>query len=265
MLRACVIDFGKGWEKYLPLVEFSYNKSYHASIKATPFEALYGRKCRSPVCWAEVGDDQLTRPEIIHETTEKIVQIRQRLQAARDQQRSYANIRRKPLEFKVGDRVMLKASPHKGVIRFGKRGKLNPRYIRPFKILERIGPVAYKLELPEELSNVHSTFLISNLKKCLSDESLVIPMKELQLDDKLNFVEEPVEIIDREVKQLKQSRIPIIKYHKPDFSKASSAGGKIHILKPSCERNGNTTQPKGKHESNKVDVRGDPDSGIGGL
>ncbi|GJS23744.1 putative reverse transcriptase domain-containing protein [Tanacetum coccineum] len=183
MLRACVIDFGKGWERHLPLVEFSYNNSYHASIKAAPFEALYGRKFRSPVCWAEVGDVQLTGPEIIHETTEKIVQIRQRLQAARDRQRSYANIRRKPLEFQVGDRVMLKV----------------------------VGPVAYTLELPEELSSVHSTFHVSNLKKCLSDESLVIPMKELRLDDTLNFVEEPVEIMDREVKQLRQSRIPIVK------------------------------------------------------
>ncbi|GJS41844.1 putative reverse transcriptase domain-containing protein [Tanacetum coccineum] len=180
MLRSCVIDFGKGWERHLPLVEFSYNNSYHTSIKAAPFEALYGRMCRSPVCWAEVGDVQLTGPEIIHETTEKIVQNRQRLQATRDRQRR-------------------------------KQGKLNPRYIGPFKILERIGLVAYKLELPEELSNVYSTFHISNLKKCLSDESLVIPMKELQLDDKLNFVEELVEIMDREVKQLKQSCIPIIK------------------------------------------------------
>ncbi|GJV43542.1 reverse transcriptase domain-containing protein [Tanacetum coccineum] len=149
--------------------------------------------------------------EIIHETTEKILKIRQCLQAARDRQRSYANVRRKPLEFQIGDRVMLKVSPQKGVIRFGKRGKLNPQYIRPFKILKRAGPVAYTLELPEELSNVHSTFYISNLKKCLSDESLIIPMKELRLDDKLSFVEEPIEIINREVKQLRQNRMPIVK------------------------------------------------------
>ncbi|GJV44331.1 putative reverse transcriptase domain-containing protein, partial [Tanacetum coccineum] len=205
------LDFGKGWERHLPLVEFSYNDSYHASIKAAPFEALYGRKCRSPVCWAEVGDVQLTGPEIIHETTEKIVQIRQRLQAARDRQRSYANVRRKPLEFQVGDRVMLKVSPRKGVIRFRKRGRLNPRYIGPFKTLKRIGPVAYNLELLEELRNVHNTFHISNLTKWLSDESLVIPMKELRLDDKLNFVEEPVEVMDREIKKLRQSHIPIDK------------------------------------------------------
>ncbi|GJW69383.1 hypothetical protein Tco_0123807 [Tanacetum coccineum] len=124
---------------------------------------------------------------------------------------SYANVRRRPLEFQVRDHVMLKVSPHKGVIRFEKRGKLNPRYIGPFKILKRAGLVAYKLELPEELRNIHNTFHVSNLKKCLSDESLVIPMKELRLDDKLNFVEELVEIMDREVKQLRQSHIPIIK------------------------------------------------------
>ncbi|GKF73372.1 putative reverse transcriptase domain, ribonuclease H-like domain, aspartic peptidase domain protein, partial [Tanacetum coccineum] len=168
MLRACVIDFGKGWEKHLSLVDFSYNNSYHASIKATPFEALYGRKCRSPICWAEVGDVQLTGLEIIHETTKKILQIQQRLQAASDRQRSYANIRRKNLEFQAGDCVMLKVSPRKGVIQFGKRGKLIPLYIGPFNILERIGPVTYKLELPEELSNIYSTFYVSNLKKCLS-------------------------------------------------------------------------------------------------
>ncbi|GJS10642.1 putative reverse transcriptase domain-containing protein [Tanacetum coccineum] len=184
MLRTCVIDFGNGWDRHLPLVEFSYNNSYHTSIKAAPFEALYGRKCQSLICWAEVGDAQLTGSEIIHETIEKIIQIKKHIQAARDRQKSYADRRRKPSEFEVGDKVMLKVSPWKGVIRFGKRGKLNPRYIGPFKILA---------------------------KKCFVDEPLAIPLDEIQIDDKLNFIEEPVEIMDREVKRLKQSRIPIVK------------------------------------------------------
>nr|GEX40542.1 putative reverse transcriptase domain-containing protein [Tanacetum cinerariifolium] len=211
MLHACVIDFGKGWERHLPVVEFSYNNSYHASIKAAPFEVLYGRKCRSPVCWAEVGDAQLTGPKTIQETTEKIIQIKQRLQAARDRQKSYADVRRKSLEFQVGDKFMLKVSPWKGVVRFGKRRKLNPCYIGPFKVLEKVGTIAYRLELPKQLSRVHSTFHVSNLKKCLSDEPLAIPLDELHIDDKLRFVKEPVEIMDREIKQLKQSRILIIK------------------------------------------------------
>nr|GEV33661.1 reverse transcriptase domain-containing protein [Tanacetum cinerariifolium] len=154
MLRACVIDFRKRWDRHLPLIEFSYNNSYHTSIKAAPFKALYKRKCKSPVCWAEVRDIQLMGPEIIHETTEKIMQIHQRLQVVRDRQRNYANVRRKPLEFQVGNRVMLKVLPRKGIFRFRKQGKFNPRYIGPFKILERIGLVAYKLELPKELSNL---------------------------------------------------------------------------------------------------------------
>nr|GEW42892.1 putative reverse transcriptase domain-containing protein [Tanacetum cinerariifolium] len=182
-------------------------------IKAAPFKALYGCKCRSPICWAEVGDRQLTGPEIIHETAEKIVQIKSRIQAARDRQKSYADVRRKPLEFQVGDKVMLKVSPWKGVIRFGKRGKLNSRYIGPFKILAKVGTVAYRLELLEQLSKVDSTFHVSKLKKCMEDEPLAIPLDEIQVDDKLNFIEEPVEIMDREVKRLKQSRIPIVKVH----------------------------------------------------
>ncbi|GKA45289.1 putative reverse transcriptase domain-containing protein [Tanacetum coccineum] len=189
MLRACVIDFGGSWDRHLPLVKFSYNNSYHASIKAAPFEALYGRKCRSPICWSEVRDSQLTGPEMIRETTEKIVQIKNWMLTARSHQKSYAD----------------------GVIRFGKRGKLSPRYIGPFNVLERVGPVAYKLELPRELQGIHNTFHVSNLKKCLSDESLVIPLDEIQLDDKLHFIEEPMEIMYREVKRLKQSRIPIVK------------------------------------------------------
>ncbi|GJY49715.1 putative reverse transcriptase domain-containing protein [Tanacetum coccineum] len=160
---------------------------------------------------AEVGDSQLTGPEIIHETTERIVQIKSHIQAAHDRQKSYADVRGKPLEFQVGDKVMLKVSPCKGVIRFGKRGKLNPRYIGPFKIIAKVGTVAYRLELPEKLSRVHSMFHVSKLKKCMADEPLAIPLDEIQVDDKLNFIEEPVEIMDREVKRLKPSRIPIVK------------------------------------------------------
>nr|GEZ41993.1 putative reverse transcriptase domain-containing protein [Tanacetum cinerariifolium] len=182
MLRACVINFGNGWIKHFPLVEFSYNKSYHASIKATPFEALYGRKCRSPVCWVEVGQVQLTGLELVQETTKRIIQIKQMVQTARDRQKSYADLKRKPIEFQVGDKVMLK-----------------------------VRAVAYKLELPQELSRVHNTFHVSNLKNCYSNDPLVVPLERLQLDDKLHFVKEPVEVMDREVKQLRRSRVPIVK------------------------------------------------------
>ncbi|GKB31319.1 putative reverse transcriptase domain-containing protein [Tanacetum coccineum] len=192
MLRAFVIDFGKGWVNHLLLVEFSYNNSYHASIKATPFEALYGRKCHSPVCWAEVGEVQLIGPEIVQETTEKVIQIKQRIQAARDRQKSYADLKRKLMEFQVRDRVMLKVSPWKGVVCFGKRGKLNPRYVGPFKVLAKVGAIAYKLELPQELSRVHHTFHVSNFKKCYVDEPLAIPSDGLHIDDKLHFIEERV-------------------------------------------------------------------------
>ncbi|GJW78382.1 putative reverse transcriptase domain-containing protein [Tanacetum coccineum] len=187
MLHACVIDFGKGWDRHLPLVEFSYNNSYHTSIKAAPFEALYGQKCRSPVCWAKVGDSQLTGPEIIHEIIKKIIQVKSCIQAARDRQKSYADKRCKPLEFQVGDKVML-------------------------KILSKVRTVAYRLELPEQLSQVHSTFHMSNLKKCLSEKTLVILLDEIQIDDKLHFIEEPFEIMDHEVKHLKKVISPLLRF-----------------------------------------------------
>ncbi|GJZ49458.1 putative reverse transcriptase domain-containing protein [Tanacetum coccineum] len=198
-------------DRHLPLVKFSYNNSYHTSIKAAPYEALYERKCRSPVCWSEVGDSQLTGLELIREMTEKIVQIKNRLLTARSRQKSFADRRTKPLEFEVGDKVLLKVSPWKGDVHFGKRGKLSPRYIGPFRILARVGHVAYTLELPEELKGIHSTFHVSNLKKCLAKGDVVIPMDEIQLDDKLHMIEEPMEVVDKEVKRLKQSRIHIVK------------------------------------------------------
>ncbi|XP_023752518.2 uncharacterized protein LOC111900870 [Lactuca sativa] len=149
------------------------------------------------------GYTLLTGPKIIHETMEKIVQIKERLKATRSLRKSYADVRRKPLEFKAGDRVVLKVAPLKGIIRFGKRGKLNPRYIRPFEIPERVGPVAYKLKLPQEFNKVHDTFHMCNHKKCLSDENLVIPLEEAQVNTKLHFVKETMEIMDREIKSLK--------------------------------------------------------------
>ncbi|GJW77602.1 putative reverse transcriptase domain-containing protein [Tanacetum coccineum] len=175
MFRACVLDFGESWDVHLLLVEFSYNNSYHSSVRYASFEALYGRKCRSSIMW-----------------------------------KSYADKRRKPLEFSVGDYVLLKVSPWKGVVRFGKKGKLAPRFVRPFKIIEKVGTVAYRLDLPDELNGVHDTFHVSNLKKCLADSTLQVPLDEIQVDDKLNFVDESMEIMEREFKKLKRSRIAIV-------------------------------------------------------
>ncbi|GJX56224.1 hypothetical protein Tco_0286121 [Tanacetum coccineum] len=196
IMRACVIDFGG---------------SYKLSIRCAPFEALYGRKRRSHVLWAEIGGSSLIGPELVLETTDKVVLIKEKLKAARDRQKSYADKRRKPLEFEVGDRVLLRVSPWKGVVRFGKKGKLALRYVGPFEILERIGLVAYRLRLPEELNSVHDTFHVSNLKKCLADANLHVPLDEIKVDNTLRFVEEPIEIMDREIKKLKRSRIPLVK------------------------------------------------------
>ncbi|GJY06718.1 reverse transcriptase domain-containing protein [Tanacetum coccineum] len=182
ILRACVLDFKGSWDVYLPLVEFSYNNSYHFSMRCAPFEALYGRKCRSPIMWAEVGEGQLIGPGLVQETTDKISQIKDRLQAARDRQRSYADKRRKPLEFSVGD-----------------------------YIIEKVGPMAYRLDLLEELNGVHDTFHVSNLKKCLADPTMKVPLDEIRVDAKFNFMEEPVDVLEREFKKLKRSRIAIVK------------------------------------------------------
>nr|GEY44799.1 putative reverse transcriptase domain-containing protein [Tanacetum cinerariifolium] len=176
MLRACVMDFSGSWDTHLSLVEFSYNNSYHKSIKCTPFEALYERKCRSPVIWTEVRECQLIGPEIVQETTKKIVQIKERLKTARSRQKSYADKRRKPLEFEVEDRVLLK---------------------------ECVGPVRYRMKLPQELSCIYNTFHVSNLKKCLAKSNVQVPLEEIEIDENLGFVKEPIEIVERDVKRHK--------------------------------------------------------------
>ena len=159
MLRACVLDFKGYWVKYLSLVEFAYNNSFQASIGMAPYEALYGRKCRTPICWNEVGEQKLSSEELIRISTEKIQVVRERLKVAQDHQKSYADNRRRDLEFEVDDMVFLKVASWKGAVRFQQRGKLNPRYIGPFRILKRIGLVAYRLELPSELSRIHNVFM----------------------------------------------------------------------------------------------------------
>nr|GEV35446.1 hypothetical protein [Tanacetum cinerariifolium] len=194
----------RNWDTHLPLEEFSYKNSYHSSVKCAPFEVLYGRRCRTPIAWSKVEESKLIGLEIVQETTNKIMQIKERLKAARDRQRSYADNRQKSLEFNVGDKVPLKVSPRKGVVCFGKRSKLSARYVGPFEIVERVGPVAYRLRLPQDLIGIHKTFHVANLKKCLADVNLHVPLEEVKIDDKLHFVEEPMEIMDREVKKLKR-------------------------------------------------------------
>ena len=174
MLRACVLDHKGSWEEHFPLVEFSYNNSYQASIQMAPYEALYRRPWRSPLCWTEVGKSSITGPDLIRDTSEKVSLIRQHLLMAQSWQKSYADVRHRPLEFEVGDHVFLKVMPNRGVVRFGKRGKLSPRFIGPFEILERVGTVAYRLVLLPNMSGVHKVFHVSMLRKYTPDPAHVV-------------------------------------------------------------------------------------------
>ncbi|KAJ9566252.1 hypothetical protein OSB04_002218 [Centaurea solstitialis] len=211
MLRSCVIDFGGNWDTHLPLVEFAYNNSFHSSIGMAPFEALYGRKCRTPTCWLEAGEKQFAGPEIIQETADKVKGIRERLKAAQDRQKSYADKKRRPVEFQVGERVMLKVSPWKGIIRFGKRGKLSPRFLGPFTILEKVGLQAYRLELPPEMDGIHPTFHVCYLRKCLAEEESVIPLSEIRVDTGNRCVEEPEAILESKTKKLRHKEVTMVK------------------------------------------------------
>ncbi|KAJ9548358.1 hypothetical protein OSB04_020901 [Centaurea solstitialis] len=210
MLRACVLEFGGSWDVHLPLVEFSYNNSYHSTIGMAPYEALYGRKCRTPLCWRETGEKILAGPELIQITHDKIQIIRERMKAAQDRQKSYADRRKRPIEFSVGDMVMLKVSPWRGVLRFRKQGKLSPRFIGPFKILERIGKQAYRLELPEELTGIHDVFHVGYLRKCLGKHEEKVPLSEVKVDEKLRYVEEPESILNERKVNLRNKEVDLV-------------------------------------------------------
>ncbi|KAL0556241.1 hypothetical protein IC582_004752 [Cucumis melo] len=211
MLRACALEFPGSWDSHLHLMEFTYNNSYQATIGMAPFEALYDRCCRSPVCWGEVGEQRLMGPELVQSTNEAIQKIRSRMHTAQSRQKSYADVRRKDLEFEVGDKVFLKVAPMRGVLRFERRGKLSPRFVGPFEILERIGPVAYRLALPPSLSTVHDVFHVSMLRKYVPDPSHVVDYEPLEIDENLSYTEQPVEVLAREVKTLRNKEIPLVK------------------------------------------------------
>ncbi|KAL6573208.1 hypothetical protein OROMI_012824 [Orobanche minor] len=211
LLRACVLDTGENWKNILPLVEFAYNNSYQATIQMALYEALYGRKCRSPLYWSEVGEGKILGPELIGQTVEKIAEIRSRIKTAQDRQKSYADKRRKDIKFEIREKVFLKVAPMKGVIRFGKKGKLQPRFIGPFEILDRVGDLAYRLALPPELSAVHNVFHVSILRRYVHDPEHVCNYEELQVAGNLTYEEVPIAILERKIHKLRNKDVSLIK------------------------------------------------------
>ena len=211
MLGACVLDHMGSWEEHLPLVEFAYNNSYQASIQIEPYEALYGRPCRSLICWIEVGESSITGLDMIRETSEKVSLILQRLLMAQIRQKSYADVRRRPLEFEVGDHVFLKVIPKKGVVRFGKRGKLSSRFIGPFEIFERVGTIAYQLALSPSMSGVHEVFHVSMLRRYTLDPGYVVDWGEIEVDTDGTFEEGPVCIMDSRDQVLRRKTMRLVR------------------------------------------------------
>ena len=200
MLRGYVLDFPRSWDRYIPLMEFSYNSSYQSSIGIAPYEALYGRRCRTPMCWTELDKHKILGLDLVKDTEEKVQIIQQRLKAVSDRQKSYANLKRKDIEFEVGDKVFLKVSPWKKILRFGRKGKLSPRFISPYEILEKVGPVAYRLALPLELAKLHDVFHVFMLRRYRSDESHILLVQDVQVQADLSYDEESKAILAREVK-----------------------------------------------------------------
>jgi hypothetical protein len=211
MLQACVLEFPQKWDDCLPLAELSYNNSFQESIKMAPFEALYGQRCRTPLNWSEPGERCFFRTDMIKETEEKVRRIIHNLKEAQARQKNYADRRRKPLYFEVEDYVYLKVSPMKGVSRFGVKGKLAPRYIGPFPILERYGPVAYRLQLPKTLSAAHNVFHVSQLKKCLRVPDRTIEVTDVALEPDLTYSEHPIRVLDQKDRTTRRKTLKFYK------------------------------------------------------
>ncbi|GAA0138671.1 hypothetical protein LIER_00371 [Lithospermum erythrorhizon] len=211
MFRACALDFKCFWLDHLSLIEFSYNNTFHSSIGMAPYEALYGRKCRSPICWDDIDDCKVLPPDCIKEMNEKVHLIRDKIRIAQSRQKSYADVRRRPLEFEVGDHVYLKVSPMKGKKRFGRRGKLSPRYVGPYEILGKFGEVAYRVALPPFMSAVHDVFHISMLRKYVGDSKHVIHHDSIPVGDDLSDEEMPKEILDWKEHVLRSRKVSFVK------------------------------------------------------
>ncbi|XP_071924879.1 uncharacterized protein [Coffea arabica] len=245
MLRSCILEFGGKWSQYMTLVEFAYNNSYHASIQMAPYEALYGRKCRSSIHWNEVGEKEILDPTAIpwlEETHEKVKLIRERFQTAQSRQKSYADTRRKDLQFEVGDKVFLRVKPLKGGVVSKKGKKLKPSYVGPFEILKRIGKVAYQLRLPSSKAKVHNVFHVSMLKKYHPDPSHVLQLEEIEVDESLAYEEGPVKILEKEMKELRSKKIPL---QAPKSSIRKS---------PRTKSGGQTDEPVAQHSAKKKRV-----------
>jgi len=211
MLRACALSSKGSWVKWLPLAEFSYNNSYQESIKMAPFEALYGRKCRTPLIWVEPGERRYYGIDFMNEAEQQIHTIQQHLEAAQARQKSYADKRRKPIEFAVSDHVYLKVSPMKGVQRFRVKRKLAPRYVGPYRILERKGNVAYKVQLPVELRAIFLVFHVSQLKKYLRVLEERVEVRDIKLKSDLVYEEKPIAVVDRKERV---TRNHVVKFYK---------------------------------------------------
>ena len=211
MLRGCVLDFLGSWDRYIPLMEFAYKNSYQSNIGMAPYEALYGRRFRTPMCWTEMNEHKIIGPELVKDKEEKVQIIQQRLKAACDRQRSYANSKRKDIEYEVRDKVFLKVSQWKKILRFGRKGKLSPRFIGPYEILERVGPIAYRLALPPELAKLHDVFDVFMLRRYRSDPSHILPIQDIQVQEDFTVEEQPKAILDCEIRQLQNKQVPLVK------------------------------------------------------
>src|SRR3954469_11922598 len=211
MLRACVISFAMKWEDCLAYAEFSYNNSYQESLQAAPFEVLYGRKCRTPLNWSEAGERQLLGPDVVQEAEDRVKVIREHLKAAQSRQKTYYDKKHRGVDFKVGDFAYLKVSLLRGTHRFGIKGKLAPRFVGPFRVLETRGPLAFRLQLPDSLAMVHDVFHLSQLKKCFKQPEQAVDLGEIQLSADLSYSERPIRVLDSSERKTRNKTVKFLK------------------------------------------------------